>query len=81
MPGVTLLGMPSGGGSGRNRRHTLPNSGIGVRLSSIVSFQPTGQLYDGRGVEPDVSTPPRPSDLIGLTDTQLDAAMARLRKN
>lgn len=44
--GVTLIGTPSGGGSGRSKRYKLNNSLIEIKLSSIVSFQPSGELYD-----------------------------------
>ena len=76
---VTLLGTPSGGGSGRARSLRLANSGIGLRLSSMASFRPDGTLYDGRGVEPDVEAWPEPTDLIGRTDTVLDKAVKRLQ--
>ncbi len=77
---VTLLGTPSGGGSGRARRVALPRSGIELRLSSMASFRPDGRLYDGRGVEPDVLVEPTPEDALGRTDTILDAAIIRLRE-
>jgi hypothetical protein len=76
---VTLVGTPSGGGSGRARSIRLANSGIGLRLSSMASFRPDGKLYDGRGVEPDVEVWPEPTDLIGRTDTVLDRAVKRLK--
>ncbi|MFQ5843854.1 MAG: S41 family peptidase, partial [Planctomycetota bacterium] len=41
---VTLLGLPSGGGSGRGRSWSLARSGLRVRLSSMASFQPDGLL-------------------------------------
>jgi hypothetical protein len=80
-PNVTLMGTPSAGGSGRARTSRLANSGITVRLSSMASFQPDGKLYDGRGVEPDVEAWPEPTDLIGRTDTVLDAAVTKLKGN
>jgi C-terminal processing protease CtpA/Prc len=58
--GVTLIGSPSGGGSGRTRGYRLPHSGLELRLSSMASFQPNGKLYDGNGIEPDVLLLPAP---------------------
>jgi hypothetical protein len=55
MPNVTLIGEPSGGGSGAFVETTLRRSGLVLRLSSMASFQRTGRLFDGRGVEPDVA--------------------------
>jgi hypothetical protein len=57
---VTLVGTPSAGGSARRQTVTLPNSGVQVNLASMASFQPTGQLYDTRGVQPDVVVEPVP---------------------
>jgi hypothetical protein len=76
---VTLLGTPSGGGSGRAQEFTLPGSGLEIRLSSMASFRPDGSLYDGNGIAPDVVVPPRATDFLGTTDAQLDAALRRLR--
>ena len=76
---VTLLGTTSGGGSGRPQGFALRHSDVQLYLSSIVSFQPNGKFYDGRGVSPDVEMEPRATDLIGQTDTILDAAAKRLR--
>jgi uncharacterized protein (DUF697 family) len=78
-PGVTLLGTPSSGGSGRARAYRLANSGIGVRLSSMASFRPDGRSYDGLGVEPEVLVLPAAGDFLGRGDAQLAAALERLR--
>ncbi|MHC4956560.1 MAG: S41 family peptidase, partial [Planctomycetota bacterium] len=78
--GVTLLGTPSGGGSGRSRKITLPTSGVRLRVSTMASFQPNGKLYDGNGIVPDVIVDATPADWIGKTDSQLDAAHKRLRR-
>jgi hypothetical protein len=74
---VTLMGTASAGTSARLRNVRLANSGVVVRLSSMASFRPDGKLYDGRGVEPDVEAWPTPTDVIGRTDTVLDAAVKR----
>jgi hypothetical protein len=76
---VTLLGTPSGGGSGRPRSYVLPRSGLRVRLSSMISFLPEGTRYDGRGIAPDVLVEPVLSDLLGRTDTVLETAIKRLQ--
>jgi hypothetical protein len=76
---VTLLGTPSGGGSGRKESHRLWNSGITVELSTMASYLPDGTLYDGRGVEPDVRLEPEPGDFVGRGDSVLEAALLRLR--
>jgi C-terminal processing protease CtpA/Prc len=74
---VTLMGTPSAGSSAHLRPARLANSGVVVRLSSMASFRPDGKLYDGRGVDPDVEAWPTPADVIGRSDTVLDAAVKR----
>lgn len=77
---VTLLGRASAGGSGRSELITLRHSGLQVRISSMASFRPDGQLYDGHGIAPDVLIQPTLDDLLGKTDTTLDAALQYLKK-
>ncbi len=76
---VTILGAPSGGGSGRKQTHRLANSGIEVELSTMASFRPDGRLYDGRGIEPDVPVAPDPNDFRGASDAVLKAALDHLK--
>jgi hypothetical protein len=64
MPNVTLVGEPSGGTSGAFVETTLANSGLALRLSSMASFQRTGQLYDGHGVQPDVAAAAVPEHFL-----------------
>lgn len=79
IPGVTLVGEATAGGSGRARRYQLPNSGIRLQLSTMASFRPDGTLFEGHGVVPDVAVKSQPTDLIGQTDTALQKALELLR--
>jgi hypothetical protein len=72
---VTLMGRPSGGGSGCTQEYELSNSGIRIYLSRMASFQPSGKLYDGNGIQPDIVIEPIPTDFIGQSDTILDRAI------
>ncbi|MHC4438598.1 MAG: S41 family peptidase [Planctomycetota bacterium] len=72
---VTLMGQPSGGGSGCRREYRLSNSGIRICLSRMASFQPNGKLYDGNGIQPDIVVEPVPTDFVGKTNTVLDTAI------
>jgi hypothetical protein len=72
---VTLMGLPSGGGSGCRQEYRLGNSGIRIHLSRMASFQPNGKLYDGNGIQPDIVVETVPTDFIGRTDTVLEAAI------
>jgi len=81
IPGVTLLGTTTSGGSARVQSFELPATGITVRCASMASFQPDGRLYDGNGVAPDVEVPREPVDLIrGGGDAQLKAAVRHLSR-
>lgn len=78
-PNVTLMGMASGGGSGRMADYVLPHSKLQLTLCRMASFTSAGQLYDGNGVQPDVVMPAKLGDQIsGGGDSVLDAAVARL---
>lgn len=73
---VRLLGEPSSGGSAFAQFYDLPNSGVTVRLGSMISFQTNGLLYDTRGISPNVIVVPEPTDYIrNGTDTLLDRAL------
>ena len=78
---ATLVGTPSGGGSGRTQRVRLAHTGLEVRLSTMASFRPNGQRYDGKGIAPDVLVQPAPADLLlDGGDAQLARALELLRQ-
>ncbi len=77
---VTLMGRPSGGGSGRSQPLELSHSGLELRLSSMASFQPSGRLYDGNGIPPDMVIKSTIDDILGKTDTTLEAAIKHLHE-
>ena len=79
-PNVTLMGTPSGGGSGRMHEYRLPNTGVSVILCQMASFSASGQSYDGHGVHPDVFHEAVPDDVMGKSDTLLRMALERLRQ-
>jgi hypothetical protein len=78
---VTIIGLPSGGGSGATKRFELPHSGIKIGLSSMASFRPNGRLYDGNGIEVDVRATPTISDYLGKSDTVLAKAISSILAN
>lgn len=73
---VTLIGTPSNGRSGNSIPFVLPHSGISARLSTMASFQKTGELYDGVGIAPDIVMEAEISDWLGETDTILHRVRA-----
>lgn len=80
MPNVTLMGTPSGGGSGRSRAFTLPRSQVRVILSTMASFRPDGRLYDGVGVAPDIMVPRTLESVASGQDPQMAEAVRFLRQ-
>jgi Tol biopolymer transport system component len=77
---VTLMGYASGGGSARQVGVSLPISRMSFTLASMASFQWTGQLYDTRGIHPDVVVHPGPGYfLTGGKDNILEEALRRLK--
>jgi len=79
---VTLMGAKSGGGSARSKKYTLPNSKLKLKLGSIISYQPNGELYDGNGVSPDVEILPETiQDVINSDNNQLREAIKMLTDN
>ncbi len=80
LPGVTLMGSPSGGGSGRSQGIELTHSRLSLRLSTMASFRPDGSRYDGKGIAPDIHVAPTPESFLeGAVDVVLEAALERLR--
>ncbi|MCH8215963.1 MAG: hypothetical protein IH892_04245 [Planctomycetes bacterium] len=72
LPQVTLVGEPSGGGSGATRRFCLSNTQVLVALSSMASFRANGKTFDGNGIEVDVAIKSTLSDYISSDDSVLE---------
>lgn len=79
LPRVTIVGEPSGGGSGAKRPFRLPNTQLRVTLSSMASFRAGGKLFEGNGVEVDVEARPRLADFLGDSDSVLQRGVETLR--
>lgn len=77
-PNTTLMGEASGGGNGWMEGYTLPNTHLPVTLCQSAKFRPNGKLYDGEGIPPKVVMEATPQDILGESDTVLDAAVKRL---
>jgi C-terminal processing protease CtpA/Prc len=78
LPGVTLLGAPTGGSSANPRRIEL-ECGIVVNLPRWLDLLPDGTPLERHGVPPDVSVDAAPADFTETRDPVLEAALARLR--
>jgi hypothetical protein len=76
IPGVILMGQPSGGGSARTDHLTIEGGRIRLQLGSMISYQPNGHLFDGHGVQPDILINPNPSFYLNdKPDHVLDTAV------
>jgi hypothetical protein len=81
LPNVTLLGTASGGGSGRMANFSLPNTRLALTVCQMASYRANGDLFDGRGVAPDVVLEPQPEDFLkGSEDSVLNAAITRIKR-
>ena len=79
-PGVTLVGYPSGGGSALQVPYRMSVSGLSMTLASMASFQRSGQLYDTRGVQPDVVVDPAAEFFVkGGRDIVLERALQLIK--
>lgn len=78
LPGVTLVGDVTGGGSGMPFSSEIPN-GWGVRFSASPVYDAQMQLTEF-GVEPDIRVDLDPEAALRGTDTMLEAAIEVLRK-
>ena len=80
LPNVVLIGQGSSGGSARAQVVQLPASGLKARFASMVSFQASGELFDGRGVQPDVRVEAAPGTfLAGGDDPVLERGVEEIR--
>ena len=76
---VKLVGVRSDGSSGRSKKFELSRSGIGVKLSTMISFQRNGLTLDGNGTLPDVEIRADIDQILGLKDTQLESLIDSIR--
>jgi C-terminal processing protease CtpA/Prc len=80
-PNTTQMGTPTGGVNSLMESYRLPNTGLLLVVGWSAKFRPNGKLYDGTGIPPDIFMAATPQDLVGETDTVLDAAVRRLKEN
>jgi C-terminal processing protease CtpA/Prc len=76
---VQIAGVRSDGSSGRSQREALPNSGMRVRLSTMISFQRNGKTLDGNGTEPDIFLPVDMKQVLGQRDSQIQILLGHIR--
>jgi hypothetical protein len=79
LPNVTIAGVTTDGSSGNSEKMFLPNSGIRIKISTMVSFQKNGKLFDGVGTEPDIVIERSMGQVLWNNDDQLDGLKEIIR--
>ena len=71
LPNVQLVGVTTDGSSGNSLKITLPNSGLRIKLSTMVFFQKNGQILDDIGTKPDIIIERNLDQVVWKEDYQL----------
>jgi C-terminal processing protease CtpA/Prc len=80
-PRFTVVGRPTGGGTGAPRSIvTLKHSGAAVTLCTLRVYGPSSGLTEGRGTTPDVAVTWMRGDFLTGRDPDLEAALRVLEK-
>ncbi len=69
---VTLVGVNTDGSSGNKERFELPHSKLKGKISTMVSFQKDGQVFDGIGTQPDIVIERNLEQILWQSDYQLE---------
>ncbi|MEL6943155.1 MAG: S41 family peptidase, partial [Bacteroidota bacterium] len=78
---IVLVGVCTDGSSGLTRIYKLKRSGIQIRFSRMLSFQPNGKLFDGNGTEPDIVIERSINQILGKEDYQLIKVLSIINGN
>jgi hypothetical protein len=78
-PDITVIGRPTGAGTGAPRAITLPHSGLQVFTCTMRVWGPDGHMIEGRGVVPDVLVTWTIADHLERRDADLAVALERVR--
>ncbi|CAM1344389.1 S41 family peptidase [Tenacibaculum amylolyticum] len=76
---VKIAGVTTDGSSGNSKKLYLPNSGIRVKVSTMLSFQRNGKTLDGNGTEPDIYIPIEASEIALQKDVQLEKLLKHIK--
>lgn len=68
---IKTVGITTDGSSGNSKYFYLPNSGLRVKLSTMVSFQKDGNVLDGTGTAPDIRIARNIEQILWKDDFQL----------
>ncbi len=69
---VKIVGVNTDGSSGNSQRFELPNSELRGKISTMVSYQKSGQILDGIGTKPDIKIERNLDQIFWKEDYQLN---------
>jgi C-terminal processing protease CtpA/Prc len=82
LPNVKIVGITTDGSSGNSKKMYLSNSGIRVKVSTMLSFQRNGKTLDGNGTIPDIIIPKNKTQVMqNSVDTQLNTLVQKINRN
>ncbi|MTI30094.1 S41 family peptidase [Xanthovirga aplysinae] len=75
---IVLVGVCSDSSSGLAKSYEV--SGLRLRFSHMLSFQKDGNLFDGKGTEPDIEINRSLNHIFGIEDHQLNMLLTKIDK-
>lgn len=72
LPNINIVGVTTDGSSGNSEWIDLPISKLFFKISTMVSFQKNGEIFDGFGTDPDIEIERDLKQILWRTDTQLE---------
>ena len=80
-PNIHLAGIKADGSSGMSQAYRLPLTELEIRWSRMISFQSTGELFDGDGVAVYYKLERSVNQILGIEDAQLKALCNIINSN
>ena len=80
-PNIHLAGVKADGSSGMSQAYRLPLTELEIRWSRMISFQSSGELFDGDGVSVDYELERSVNQILGIEDAQLKALCDIINSN
>lgn len=78
---IKIVGVATDGSSGMSNTYNLNYSNIQFNLSSMISFQKNGNLFDGVGTFPDIEIQRSIDQILGNEEHQLTTLLKEINKN
>ncbi|MCT4581378.1 MAG: S41 family peptidase [Flavobacteriales bacterium] len=79
LPNIKIVGINTDGSSGNSVRFELPHTKLRGKISTMVSFQKNGQLFDGYGTQPDIRIDRDLNQILWKSDYQLQKLIEMIK--